>query len=146
MRRCETCIMTRQRRCTYSWTTNGGERGYIFMFLGHAVCIISSLFFFCNNIGFLLLGRCMVNTLAWKVGREKVWAKVFLLLFSRYSLFRFLLELLFKFGMKNFYPFLVYYSLFSLFYLFYLFLFFFFAFIIWSLDVDEYWLSREIQR
>lgn len=50
----------------YSWTTNGGERGYIyiFMFLEHAVCIISFLFFFCNNIGFLLLGRCMVNTLA----------------------------------------------------------------------------------
>lgn len=74
--------MTRQRRCTYRWTTNGGwKRIYIFMFLERAVCIISFLFFFCNNIGFLLLARYMVNTAAWKVGREKVWAKVFLPLF-----------------------------------------------------------------
>lgn len=110
MRRCETCIMTRQRQRVgvylYSWTTNGGERGYIYL------CFWNTRYasFLPSSFSAIISVFCYLEDVWWIRSRERWVAKKFKWrFFLLFSLVTLLLRFLFSdccssWASKKFFP------------------------------------------
>lgn len=103
MRRCETYIMTRQRRCTYSWTTNGGVKEDIYIYVFGTWRCVS---FLSSSFSAIISVFCYSEDIWWIRPRERWVAKKFerrfLLLFLSLLFISFSFRIVVQVWVKNF--------------------------------------------